>query len=156
MFVRAYLRASTAEQDAHRARGRLDAFAQERGLLIAARYVENESGAKLARPELFRLLADCEPGDVLLTEQVDRLSRLSEPDWRQLRAEIEAKQVRIVALDLPTSWSLAAPTDDFTARMLAAVNAMMLDVLAAVARKDYEDRRRRQAEGTARAKAAGT
>lgn len=39
--------------------------------------------------------------------------------------------------------------------MFAAVNSMMLDVLAAVARKDYEDRRRRQAEGTARAKAAG-
>ncbi len=39
--------------------------------------------------------------------------------------------------------------------MLAAVNAMMLDVLAAVARKDIEDRRRRQAEGTAKAKVAG-
>jgi DNA invertase Pin-like site-specific DNA recombinase len=155
MFVRAYLRASTAEQDAHRARARLDAFAEEHGFPIAARYVENESGAKLVRPELFRLLADCQPGDVLLTEQVDRLSRLSEPDWRQLRAEIEAKQVRIVALDLPTSWGLAAPSDDFTGRMFAAVNAMMLDVLAAVARKDYEDRRRRQAEGTAKAKAAG-
>ena len=155
MFVRAYLRASTAEQDAHRARARLDAFAKEHGLPIAARYVENESGAKLARPELFRLLADCHPGDVLLIEQVDRLSRLTEPDWRQLRAEIEAKQVRIVALDLPTSWSVAVPTDEFTSRMFAAVNAMMLDVLAAVARKDYEDRRRRQAEGTAKAKAAG-
>ena len=155
MFVRAYLRASTAEQDAHRARARLDAFAEEHGFPIAARYVENESGAKLARPELFRLLADCAPGDVLLTEQVDRLSRLTEPDWRQLRAEIEAKQVRVIALDLPTSWGLAAPSDDFTGRMFAAVNAMMLDVLAAVARKDYEDRRRRQAEGTAKAKAAG-
>ena len=39
--------------------------------------------------------------------------------------------------------------------MFAAVNNMMLDVLAAVARKDYEDRRRRQSEGTARAAAAG-
>lgn len=39
--------------------------------------------------------------------------------------------------------------------MFAAVNAMMLDVLAAVARKDYEDRRRRQTEGIAKAKAAG-
>jgi DNA invertase Pin-like site-specific DNA recombinase len=68
---------------------------------------------------------------------------------------IDAKKVRIVALDLPTSWSLTAPADEFTARMFAAVNAMMLDVLAAVARKDYEDRRRRQAEGTAKAKAAG-
>lgn len=155
MFIRAYLRASTSEQDASRARGALDVFAAERGFRIAARYMENESGAKLNRPELFRLLADSEPGDVLLVEQVDRLSRLSASDWIRLRAEIDAKQVRIVALDLPTSWGLAAAADDFSGRMFAAVNSMMLDVLAAVARKDYEDRRRRQAEGTARAKAAG-
>lgn len=32
---------------------------------------------------------------------------------------------------------------------------MMLDVLAAVARKDYDDRRRRQAEGVTRARTAG-
>jgi DNA invertase Pin-like site-specific DNA recombinase len=60
-----------------------------------------------------------------------------------------------VALDLPTSWQLAAPGDEFTARMFAALNAMMLDMLAAVARKDYDDRRRRQAHGVAKAKAAG-
>ncbi|MET4666310.1 recombinase family protein [Sphingomonas sp. PvP056] len=107
------------------------------------------------RPELFRLLGDCEPGDVLLVEQVDRLSRLTAPDWLRLRGMIDAKHVRIVALDLPTSWTLTAPADEFTERMFAAVNAMMLDVLAAVARKDYEDRRRRQADGTAKAKAAG-
>lgn len=156
MFVRAYLRASTDEQDANRARQALDAFAHERGLHIAARYTENESGAKLQRPELFRLLADCGAGDVLLIEQVDRLSRLTEPDWRQLRAEIDRKHVRIVALDLPTSWSFArSEGDEFTARMLGAVNGMLLDMLAAVARKDYVDRRRRQAEGTAKAKAQG-
>jgi DNA invertase Pin-like site-specific DNA recombinase len=32
---------------------------------------------------------------------------------------------------------------------------MMLDMLAAVARKDYEDRRRRQAQGIAKAKSEG-
>lgn len=155
MFVRAYLRASTSQQDASRARGALDVFAADHGLRIAARYIENESGAKLHRPELFRLLADCEPGDVLLVEQVDRLSRLTSADWTKLRSEIDNKQVRVVALDLPTSWSLVAPVDEFTGRMFAAVNSMMLDVLAAVARKDYEDRRRRQSEGTVRAKEAG-
>ena len=86
MFVRAYLRASTSEQDATRAKAQLETFVAERGLTIAASYVENESGAKLARPELFRLLSDCHPGDVLLIEQVDRLSRLTEADWRKLRA----------------------------------------------------------------------
>lgn len=155
MFVRAYLRASTSDQDATRARAQLDAFAEERGLKIAAAYVENESGTTLVRPELFRLLRDCRPGDVLLIEQVDRLSRLTEEDWRKLRAEIDAKRVRIVSLDLPTSWSFAAPSDEFTGRVFQAINAMMLDVLAAAARKDYDDRRRRQAQGQARAKAAG-
>jgi DNA invertase Pin-like site-specific DNA recombinase len=58
-------------------------------------------------------------------------------------------------LDLPTSWQLAAPGELIARRMFAAINSMLLDVLAAVARKDYEDRRRRQAQGIASAKAAG-
>ena len=156
MFVRAYLRASTNEQDATRARAQLQAFATEHGLPIAATYVEHESGAKLARPELFRLLSDARPGDVLLIEQVDRLSRLKAADWERLKAELTARRVRVVALDLPTSWMMATTReDDFSARMFDAINAMMLDVLAAVARKDYDDRRRRQAQGQAKAKVEG-
>ncbi|WP_407048922.1 resolvase [Methyloraptor flagellatus] len=61
----------------------------------------------------------------------------------------------MITLDLPTSWMRASPADNCTARMFGALNAMMLDVLPAVARKDYEDRRRRQAQGQARAKAEG-
>jgi DNA invertase Pin-like site-specific DNA recombinase len=60
----------------------------------------------------------------------ERFSRLSDADWRQLRTELEARQIRVVALDLPTSRQLAAPGDEFTARMFAALNAMMLDMLA--------------------------
>ncbi|EBW9044105.1 resolvase, partial [Salmonella enterica subsp. enterica serovar Enteritidis] len=150
-------RASTKEQDASRAKSQLEAFAKERGSKIAATYIENESGASLARPELFRLLADCQEGDILLIEQVDRLSRLTGADWERLKDEIRKRRIRIVALDLPTSHQmLSAKQDDFTARMLEAVNGMMLDMLAAIARKDYEDRRRRQAQGIAKAKAEGT
>ncbi|MBK1795107.1 recombinase family protein [Devosia sp. WQ 349] len=157
MFVRAYLRASTKEQDASRARADLEAFTEARGLVVAATYLENESGASLQRPELFRLLADARPGDVLLVEQVDRLSRLNAADWERLRSEIRARQVRVVALDLPTSWQLAAThSDDFTARMVEAINGMLLDMLAAIARKDYEDRRRRQAQGIEKAKVKGS
>jgi DNA invertase Pin-like site-specific DNA recombinase len=155
-FIRAYLRASTDEQDAARARGQVDAFVAQRGMQIAAWYVENESGAKLDRPELFRLLADSHPGDVLLVEQVDRLSRLTTADWERLKVELKARQVRVVALDLPTSWAMATgKVDDFTARVFAAINDMLVDMLAAVARKDYEDRRRRQMQGQAKAKAEG-
>lgn len=156
MFVRAYLRASTKEQDASRAREELEAFTKERGLKIAAAYVENESGASLKRPELFRLLGDCQPGDILLVEQVDRLSRLNAADWERLKDEIRQRRIKVVALDLPTSWQMATTgADEFTSRMFEAINGMMLDMIAAIARKDYEDRRKRQAQGIAKAKADG-
>jgi DNA invertase Pin-like site-specific DNA recombinase len=155
-YVRAYLRASTDEQDATRAREQVETFATERGLQIVAWYVENESGAKLARPELFRLLADACEGDILLIEQVDRLSRLTASDWETLKVKLAAKHIRVVALDLPTSWMMATSNrDDFTARIFEAINGTLLDMLAAVARKDYDDRRRRQAQGQAKAKAEG-
>ena len=93
---------------------------------------------------------------MLLIEQVDRLSRLGAADWDRLKRELAARKVRVVALDLPTSWTMATgKVNDFTARMFEAINGMLLDMLAAIARKDYDDRRRRQMQGQARAKAAG-
>lgn len=158
MFVRGYLRASTEEQDATRARDQLAKFAELHGMAVAAWYVENESGTRADRPELMRLLADAHEGDVLLIEAVDRLTRLQGPEWAKLRSEIAAKGLRVVALDLPTSHAAiaqAGASDEFTQRMIEAMNGMMLDVLAAVARKDYEQRRQRQAQGIERAKAEG-
>jgi len=155
MFVRAYLRASTKEQDANRAKSDLQAFAKERNLKVASFYAENESGASLKRPELFRLLSEAHEGDILLIEQVDRLSRLNAEDWNKLKTELQARKVRVVALDLPTSWMMATSADDITARMLDALNGMMLDMLAAIARKDYTDRRRRQQQGIEKLKAEG-
>lgn len=157
MFIRAYLRASTEDQDATRAKSQLVEFAKEHGQRIASFYVENESGTKLQRPELMHLLDDAHEGDVLLVEQVDRLSRLTNTDWEKLKGLIQAKGVRVVALDLPTSHMFMKPqgTDDFTGNVLRAINGMMLDMLAAIARKDYEDRRRRQEQGIQKAKVGG-
>jgi hypothetical protein len=44
---------------------------------------------------------------------------------------------------------------EFTSRMFEALNGMLLDMLAATARKDYDDRRRRQAQGQAEGKYKG-
>jgi DNA invertase Pin-like site-specific DNA recombinase len=92
----------------------------------------------------------------LLIEQVDRLSRLTTGDWLKLRTEMAARGIRVVSIDLPTSWTMAtSSTDEFTTRMFSAINDMLLDMLAAVARKDYTDRRRRQVQGQLKAKAEG-
>ncbi|EGL0111908.1 recombinase family protein [Salmonella enterica] len=153
--VYAYLRASTKEQDATRATKALKDFATDKGLTIVATFTENESGASLQRPELFRLLDVAQSGDVILIEQIDRLSRLSGDDWQKLRSILSGKGVKVVALDLPTSYMLLNTGDEFTSRMFEAVNGMMLDMLAAIARKDYTDRKRRQAEGIEKAKQLG-
>lgn len=157
MFIRAYLRASTIEQDATRAYEALDQFATDYGQAIASHYIENISGARADRPELLRLLKDARKGDVLLVESIDRLSRLPEEDWKNLKIAIDSKGLRIVALDLPTSHQGMTDTkgDEFTGRMLGAINSMLVEMMAAIARKDYEQRRERQAQGIEKAKAGG-
>lgn len=92
MRTYAYLRASTAEQDATRALVELEEFATQHGLTIAAPFIENVSGASLQRPELFRLLTVAQPGDILLVEQIDRLSRLNADDWEKLRSTIDPRR----------------------------------------------------------------
>ena len=157
MFIRAYLRASTVEQDAERARELLIGFAAEHGHQIASFYVENESGATLDRPELMRLIRDAADRDIVLVEQIDRLARLNQTDWQTLKQLLAQKQLSIVSPELPTSW-VALQGDsrsEFTCAILQAVNGMLLDMLAAVARKDYEDRRRRQQQGIAKARDEG-
>lgn len=157
MYLRAYLRASSLEQDPMRASQSLDDFAAQYGHKIVSRYVENASGANADRIELRRLLTDAHAGDIILVESIDRLSRMPAADWERLRREIDDKGLRIVAADLPTSHTALSESssDEFTGRMLDAINRMMLDMMAAIARKDYEQRRSRQQQGIAKAKAEG-
>ncbi|EBX2782393.1 serine recombinase, partial [Salmonella enterica subsp. enterica serovar Hadar] len=98
MFIRAYLRASTDGQNAGRARELLEQFASEYDQAIASVYQENASGAAADRPELLRLLKDARKGDILLVESINRLSRLLLEDWQKLKAAIDSKGLRVVAL----------------------------------------------------------
>ncbi|WP_370621712.1 recombinase family protein (plasmid) [Citrobacter portucalensis] len=159
--VLAYLRASTTDQDADRAKQDLIDFAASYGVTLSSDdfYSENVSGASLERPELDALIKSATPGTVLLIEQVDRLTRLPAPLWDTLKARLMNKGIKVVSLDLPMTHRFMTPTsgdaDDIEARIVDAISNMLLDLLAAIARKDYTDRRRRQAQGVERARAAG-
>lgn len=157
MYIFGYLRASTIEQDAERAKKTLSEFVEQKGLRIAAWYVEQESGASLQRPKLLQLLSDAKKGDVIMIEQIDRLSHLNESSWSKLKEMLYEKELKVISLDLPTSHIALAPeiSDEFTNSMIKAINNMMMDMLAAISRKDYEDRRRRQKEGIDKAKTMG-
>lgn len=146
MNAHLYLRASTKDQDANRARVALELFAGEKGLKIVGVYAENISGTKLNRPQLLSLLDTAESGDVLLVESVDRLSRLSQADWDTLKGTIKTKGLRLVVADLPTSHMLVE-AKGITGQIMDVINNMLIDLMATMARLDQEKRVERIKQG---------
>jgi DNA invertase Pin-like site-specific DNA recombinase len=147
-----YLRASTKDQDANRAKVALELFAAGKGLSIVGVYAENISGTKLNRPELMRLLDIAQPGEILLCESVDRLSRLSQPDWETLKAAIKAKGLRLMIADLPTSWEMAQ--DGITGEVMRVINDMLIELMQTMSRLDQEKRVERIRQGLENKRAA--
>ena len=153
MLIRCYLRASTTEQDALRAKKELKAFGMKFDHCIAGYYIENQSGTKLERPELNKLIEDSEAGDVLLIEKMDRLTRLPWGEWKTLKARIMAKGLVIVVADQPMTHAMFSSGEQNSITL--ALTEFMLDLGAAMARDDYETRHKRQAQGIEKAKAEG-
>lgn len=148
-----YLRASTDDQDASRALQTVTDFAAKNGLTTTETYIENFSGAKLERPELNRLLSQAEQGDLIIVESIDRLTRLPADQYEALKARINERGLKVVAVDLPTSHgALKADADD---RIVQLINGLMMDIAAHYAHEDYTKRRKRQAEGISKAKEQG-
>jgi DNA invertase Pin-like site-specific DNA recombinase len=152
MKAHLYLRASTKDQDANRAKVALEAFAAEKGLGIVGYYSENISGTKLNRPGLMRLLDTAAKDEVLLVESVDRLSRLSQVDWEILKATIKGKGLRLVIADLPTS-HMMVEDKGITGQIMEVINNMLLDLMATMARLDQEKRVERINQGLANKRA---
>lgn len=149
MTVRIYVRASTKDQDAERALDSLKEFASTiNGVTVE--YVENESGTKLDRPVLNKLLADAENGDTLLVESVDRLSRLKQEEFEVLKGRIKEKGLKLVVADLPTTHVLLNTDDTITNSILNLVNNLLIDLLATMARLDNEKRIERIKQGLER------
>ncbi|ENU79111.1 hypothetical protein F975_03081 [Acinetobacter sp. ANC 3789] len=147
MTIRIYVRASTKDQDAERALDDLILFSQNYADHFIA-YIENFSGTKLNRPELSKLLNESEQGDILLVESVDRLSRLSQDDFDTLKQQIKAKGLKLIVADLLTTHGMIQ--DGMTNEILHVVNAMLIDLLATMARLDNDKRRERIKQGLLR------
>ncbi len=150
MNTRIYLRASTKDQDAERALQILQDLNQNLNLGETIVYVENYSGTKLDRPELNKLLSEANQGDTLLVESIDRLSRLTQQDFQELKRRIQEKGLRLVVADLPTTYQMIQTSDSITNSILDLINNMLIDLLATMARLDNEKRIERIKQGLAR------
>lgn len=153
-IARVYLRVSTDAQDLERQEA-IVREARATGWYVAAVYREKASGARPDRPELLRLVADLQPGEVVIAEKIDRISRLPLAEAEQLVAVIRAKGARLAVPGVVDLSELAAGMQGVARVVLEQVQEMLLKVALQIARDDYEDRRERQRQGISIAKTAG-
>lgn len=152
--ARIYMRVSTEEQDLSRQDAVLEQ-ARSAGFYVAGIYREKASGARADRPELLRMIADLQPGDVVFAEKIDRISRLPLPEAERLVASIREKGARLAVPGVIDLSELAKESTDVARIVLESVQDMLLRLALQMARDDYEDRRKRQEQGISRAKLAG-
>jgi len=152
-IARVYLRVSTAEQDLRRQEAVITE-ARAAGYYLAGVYREQASGARADRPELLRMIADLQPGEVVIAEKIDRISRLPLDEAERLVAAIRDKGARLAVPGVIDLSELAAEAHGVAKIVLEAVQDMLLRLALQMAREDYEDRRERQRQGIALAKAA--
>jgi DNA invertase Pin-like site-specific DNA recombinase len=152
--ARIYLRVSTEEQDLAR-QTEIEQSTQAAGYYVAGVYREKASGARVDRPELQRMIGDLQPGEVVVAEKIDRISRLPLPEAEQLVHSIRARGAKLAVPGLVDLSDLAAEADGVAKIVLEAVQELLLKLALQMARDDYETRRERQRQGVQLAKAAG-
>ncbi|EJU30411.1 resolvase, N-terminal domain protein [Klebsiella sp. OBRC7] len=77
-----------------------------------------------------------------------------------LKKQIEQHELRIVSLDVPTSWQALSDkdpsqADPITRAVITAINNMLIDLMASMSHKDWLSRRHRQKQGIERAHTLG-
>ena len=152
--ARIYMRVSTEAQDLERQEGIAQA-ARAAGYYVAGIYREKASGARADRPELLRMIDDLQPGEIVVAEKIDRISRLPLAEAERLVASIRAKGARLSVPGIIDLAELAAEAQGVPRIVLESVQDMLLKLALQMARDDYEDRRERQRQGIALAKTSG-
>jgi len=122
---------------------------------VAAVYREKASGARPDWPELLRMIADLQAGEVVVAEKIDRISRLPLPETELLVATIRGKGARLAVPGIVDLSALVADGSSVARIVLEAMQDMLLRVTLQTAREDYETRRECQREGIEIAKQEG-
>jgi DNA invertase Pin-like site-specific DNA recombinase len=146
--VRIYLRVSTDEQDLTR-QADIEHTTRAAGYYIAGIYREKASGARADRPELLRMIEDLQPGEVVVAEKIDRISRLPLAEAEKLVESIRAKRAKLSVPGLVDLSEFTAETAGVAKVVLESVQELLLKLALQIASDDYEGHRERQRQGVA-------
>lgn len=145
--VRIYIRVSTEEQTIERQEHLID-DAKSQGFYVAGVYREKASGAIENRPELQKLISELQPGDYVVAEKMDRISRLPISDAQSLISQIKAKGAKLLVPGIVDFTDIIQNTQDSMSKIvLEAMQELLLKIALQMSRDDYEFRRKRQREG---------
>jgi DNA invertase Pin-like site-specific DNA recombinase len=93
------------------------------------------------------MIEDLQPGEVVVAEKIDRISRLPLPEAEQLVASIRAKGAKLSVPGLVDLSDIVAGTDGIAKVVLESVQELLLKLALQMSRDDYLTRRERQRQG---------
>lgn len=152
--ARIYLRVSSNTQELDR-QEKIVTDAKRNGYYVAGVYKEKASGARADRPELIRMIGDLQPGDVVIAEKMDRISRLPLPEAENLIDSIKGKGALLAIPGVVDLSDVVSESDGVSKIVLESIQELLLKLSLQMARDDYEDRRERQKQGIAEARKKG-
>ena len=118
----------------------LEDFVKSYNMEIDSLYVENQLSDKLDRPELLKLINECKFYDVILVEDINILSRLTNKCWKKLQHAAQSKNVRVVAINIPATYPILKSYAEINNNdVLSISNNILIEVLGAI-NSEYNSR----------------
>ncbi|PJG65527.1 resolvase [Acinetobacter seifertii] len=140
------MRVSTKSQDLER-QEKVISDARNAGYYIAAVYKEKASGISPDRPELNRMINDLQPGEVVIAERIDRISRLPLPEAEKLITAIKEKGAKLSVPGVIDFSEFTKEVSGVSKIVLEAVQEMLLKIALQMAHEDYLLIKKRRDEG---------
>lgn len=154
MKVYGYHRTSTKEQHLDRGIEGITNFCATQGLELEKIFTDQHTGKNFDRPRYTVLKEDVlRNDDVLIIKEFDRLGRDKQASLKELR-ELQEMGVKVVFLDIPTSWILATGNVD-NKPIMEMINNILIEVYSTIAQQEIERKEVRQREGIEAMKARG-
>lgn len=151
--LRAYMEASDDEKLSEKTTTSLKDFVKSHNIGIDSLYIENQLSDKLDRPELLKLINECKLDDVILVDDINIFSRLTNKCWKKLQHAAQSKNVRVVAINIPATYpSLKSSTKMNNNDGLSVSNNILIEVLGAI---NSEYNSRYSNKGKAKKRSAG-
>lgn len=144
--ARIYLRVSTKDQDLER-QEKIIKETQEQGYYIAKVYREKASGARMDRPELLRMLADLQKGDVIIAEKWNRISRLPLEQASGLVETIKSKGARLCIPDVFSLSDVSCLATGTAKIVIDALQDLLLKLTIQASHDEYITLKERQKQG---------